>query len=92
MIPMRAYRLRLWLGIMLLALGLSGHLLTAAAAGGGYIQYRDHIFGFVFLSAITWAIMALLGRRYWANRHDITLLILGVVQAILGLLIYSRSV
>ena len=85
------YRARLWIGIVLLAAGLSGHLL-AAARGGSYIHYRHHILGFLFLSAVTWAPLALLGRRYWANRHDITLLALGTVQAILGVLVYSSSV
>jgi hypothetical protein len=89
---MRASRIRLWLGIVLLAVGLSGHLFAAEVTGGRYLHYRDHIFGFVFLSAVAWAILALLGRRYWANRHDVTLLALGTVQAILGLLIYSGSV
>ena len=89
---MRGHRRRLWLAILLLAVGLSGHLLAAWTTGGSYIHYRDHIFGFAFLSAVTWAILALLGRRYWANRHDITFLTLGVVQTILGLLVYASSV
>jgi hypothetical protein len=89
---MRAYRQRLWLGIVLLVVGLSGHLIAAATTGGTYIHYRDHIFGFVFLTAVAWVILALLGRRYWANRQDITLLALGTVQAILGLVIYASGV
>jgi hypothetical protein len=52
------------------------------------VAYRDHIFGFVFLTAVAGAILAGLGWRFWRGRHDITVLILGVVQAILGLAIY----
>lgn len=89
---MSSRRVRLWLGILLLAIGLSGHLLAAAGTGGTYIHYRDHIFGFLFLSAVAWAIIALLGRRYWANRHDITVLALGIVQAILGIMVYVSVV
>jgi hypothetical protein len=85
----RAYRIRLWTGIVLLAVGLSGHLLAAEVTGGRYIHYRDHIFGFVILSVVAWAILALLARRFWPSRRDITLLTLGAVQAILGLMIYS---
>jgi hypothetical protein len=87
----RAYRVRLWIGIVLLAVGLSGHLLAAAVTGGRSIHYRHHIFGFVFLSAVAWAILALLARRFWPNHHDITVLALGAVQAILGVMIYARS-
>jgi hypothetical protein len=89
---MRAYHVRLSLGIVLLAVGLSGHLLAAASTGGHYIHYRDHIFGFVFLSAVAWGILALLARRFWPGRRDITVLTLGAVQAILGLMIYSSMV
>ena len=89
---MRAYHVRLWLGIVLLAVGLSGHLFAAAGTGGTYIHYRDHIFGFVFLSAVAWAILALPARRFWRGRHDITLLTLGAVQALVGWMVYSSSV
>ena len=83
-----AYQIRLWIGIVLLAVGLGGHLLAAEVTGGQSIHYRHHIFGFVFLSAVAWAILASLGRRFWRSRHDITVLTLGAVQAILGLMIY----
>lgn len=86
---MDAYRSRLWFGITLLAVGLSGHLVAAAVTGGTYIHYRDHIFGFLFLSAVAWAILALLSRRFWRGRRDITLLTLGAVQAIIGWMVYS---
>ena len=80
--------LRMWLGVALLAAGLSGHLFAAQAIGGYYIAYRDHIFGFVILTLVAGLIIGLLGRRYWRGRHDLTVLILGVVQAIIGLVIY----
>ncbi len=86
-----AYRVRLWIGIVLLAVGLSGHLFTAAVTGGQSLHYRHHILGFVFLSAVAWVILALLGRRFWRGRHDITVLTLGAVQAILGLMVYASS-
>ena len=79
---------RMWLGILLLAAGLSGHLFAAQAIGGYYIAYRDHIFGFVALTIATGLIIALLGKRFWRGRHDITVLIIGAVQAVGGLLIY----
>jgi len=88
----RAYQIRLWIGIVLLAVGLSGHLLAAEVTGGQSIHYRHHILGFLFLSAVAWLILALLARRFWTGRHDITVLALGAVQAILGLVIYASSV
>jgi uncharacterized membrane-anchored protein len=84
----RARPLWMWLGSALLLAGLLGHLLAARAIGGYYVAYRDHIVGFVILTAVTGVVIAGLGWRFWKGRHDITLAILGVVQAITGLLIY----
>jgi hypothetical protein len=81
-------RLWTWLGIALLAAGLSGHLFAARAIGGYYIAYRDHVFGFVLLTVVTGAILVVLGRRFWRGRTDITVLVLGLVQAIIGFVIY----
>ena len=81
-------RLRMWLGVVLLGLGLLGHLLAAQAIGGSRVAYRDHIAGFVALSLVSGAIIAALGWRFWRSRHDITLLTLGAVQALLGLAVY----
>jgi len=78
----------IWLGVILLAVGLSGHLLAARAIGGYYIAYRDHIAGFLFLTVVSAAIVAALGWRFWKGRHDITLLIVGALQTILGIVIY----
>jgi uncharacterized membrane protein (UPF0136 family) len=78
----------MWLAVVLLAAGLSGHLLAAHAIGGYYVAYRDHIAGFLLASIVTGAIIAGLGWRFWRGRHDITMLILGVVQALFGLVIY----
>jgi uncharacterized membrane protein (UPF0136 family) len=79
-----------WLGLALLVAGLFGHLFAAQAIGGHYIHYRDHIAGFVGLTLVSGVLIALLGRRFWRGRHDITLLILGALQALLGLVIYIR--
>ena len=83
-------RLRMWLGVILLAVGLAGHLFAAQAIGGYYVAYRDHIFGFVVIAVVTGAIIAGLGWRFWKGRHDITLLAIGAVQAIFGFLIYLQ--
>jgi len=64
------------------------HLLSARAIGGSYVAYRDHIFGFVVLTLVSGAIIAGLGWRFWKGRHDITLLILGAVQTIVGIVVY----
>lgn len=77
-----------WLGVILLAVGLSGHLLAARAIGGYYVTYRDHIVGFLFLTLVSGAIIAGLGWRFWRGRHDITLLILGALQTLFGVVIY----
>lgn len=78
----------IWLGIVLLVAGFLGHFLAARAIGGSYIAYRDHMAGFFGLTIISGLIIAAIGRRFWKRRHDISLLILGVVQALIGLLVY----
>ena len=77
-----------WLGVVLLVVGFLGHFFAARAIGGPYIAYRDHIFGFFAILLVTGAIIAGLGWRFWKGRHDITLLIVGVVQALFGIWIY----
>jgi hypothetical protein len=79
-----------WLGILLLPLGLLGHVLAARAIGATYIAYRDHLFGFVAILIVTGAIIAVLGRFFWKGRYDITVLTIGVVQALVGLLVYIQ--
>jgi hypothetical protein len=76
-----------WLGVLLIVVGFFGHFFAARAIGT-YIYYRDHIFGFFLILLVTGAIIAGLGWRFWKRRHDITLLIIGVVQALFGVLIY----
>ena len=79
----------MFLGVLLLAIGLAGHLLAANAEGGRALHYRHHVFGFVLLSVVSGILVAGLGRRFWRGRHDITLLIVGALQAVFGLLIYA---
>ena len=79
---------RTWLGVLLIVVGFFGHFFAARAIGGSYIAYRDHMAGFFGLLVITGAIIALMGRRFWKGRQDITLLIIGVVQALFGIYVY----
>lgn len=77
-----------WLGAILLVVGFLGHYFAARAIGGSYIAYRDHILGFFFILVVTGAIIAGLGWRFWKGRRDITVLIIGLVQALLGIWVY----
>jgi hypothetical protein len=81
-------RLRIWLGLLLLVAGLSGHLFAARAIGGSYVAFRDHIVGFSILTVASTVIVSLLQWRFWKGRPDLTVLIVGAVQAALGLVIY----
>jgi len=84
----RAYDRRLaWLGVLLIVVGFLGHFFAARAIGT-YIYYRDHILGFFLILLVTGSIIAGLGWRFWKGRKDITLLIIGVVQALFGIAIY----
>ena len=80
---------RIFVGVILLTAGLLGHLLAANAEGGREIHYRHHIFGFFLLSVISGILMAALGRFFWRGRHDVSLLIVGALQAIVGFVIYA---
>jgi disulfide bond formation protein DsbB len=77
-----------WLGVLLLVVGFLGHFFAARAIGGSYIAFRDHIFGFFLILVVTGGIIALLGWRFWKGRRDITVLIIGVVQALFGIYVY----
>jgi len=81
-------RRRAWFGVLLLCGGLLGHLLAAQAIGGSRIAYTHHIIGFVGLTVVSGAIIVGLGWRFWRGRHDITLLSLGALQALVGLAVY----
>jgi len=77
-----------WLGVILLVVGFLGHYFAARAIGGSYIAYRDHIFGFFLILLVTGLIIAGLGWRFWKGRRDITVLLIGLVQALLGIWVY----
>jgi hypothetical protein len=81
-------RIRMWLGVALLGAGFLGHFLAARAIGGSYVAYRDHIGGFVVLTIVSGAIIAALGWRFWKGRNDITVLTVGILQALLGVYVY----
>ncbi len=78
----------IWLGAVLTVVGFLGHFFAARAIGGYAIAYRDHIFGFFLILAVTGVIIALLGRFFWRDRRDVTILAIGVVQALVGFVIY----
>ena len=78
----------MWLGALLLVVGFLGHYFAARAIGGSYVAFRDHIGGFFLILVVTGAIIAGLGRLFWRGRTDITLLIIGMVQALFGIFVY----
>ena len=78
----------IWLGAILLVLGLLGHVLAAHAIGGSRIAYTHHILGFFVGLVVFGAAAAALGWRFWRRRPDITLLAVGVAQALFGLVVY----
>jgi len=77
-------------GVVLLVLGLLGHVFAAKAIGGSHLAYRDHLLGFVLITVVAGAIINRLGARFWKGRYDLSLLWLGVVNALLGLLVYVQ--
>ena len=82
--PPSASPLLRWISVLLLALGLLGHLYAAHAIGGSRIAYTHHVLGFGFILLVTGGIIAGLGYRFWRSRWAYTLLAIALVQALLG--------
>jgi len=80
---------RSWLGAVSLALGLVFHLLAANAESGRAIHYRHHVFGFLLLSVVSALLVVGFGRLSWRGRHDLTVLVVGALQTILGIWVYT---
>ena len=78
-------RLLRWGGWLLLGLGLLGHLYAAHAIGGSRVAYTHHVLGFGVILLVTGGVIAGLGHRFWRSRSALTVLAIGVVQALLGL-------
>jgi hypothetical protein len=79
-----------WLGVLLLVVGFLGHYFAARAIGGTYIAFRDHIAGFFMILVVTGLIIAGLGWKFWKGRNDITLFVIGAVQALFGIVVYLQ--
>ncbi|MBA2684085.1 MAG: hypothetical protein H0U66_06315 [Gemmatimonadaceae bacterium] len=77
-----------WIGVVLIFVGLIGHILAAQAIGGTHLAFRDHIVGFFAIAVVSGLIIGGLGWRFGKGRYDIVLLIFGAVQALMGLFVY----
>jgi hypothetical protein len=78
-------RLPLWPGVLLLVLGLLGHVYAAHAMGGSRVAYTHHVLGFFLILLVTGGLIAGVGYRFWRSRAALALLTIGAVQALLGL-------
>jgi hypothetical protein len=76
--------------LLLIALGLFGHLYAADAIGGSRMAYTHHVLGFVLILLVTGGVLMGLGWRFWRTRTALTLLAIGVVQALIGLWIAAE--
>lgn len=70
--------------LVLLGVGLLGHLWAAHAMGGSRTAYTHHVLGFLLILVVTGAALLGLGRRLWRSRPGRTLLVIGLVQAAFG--------
>ena len=80
------------LGVVLLIGGFVGHAYAAHSLGPGHHAWRDHMLGFVGLTIVSAAIVGALGWKLWKGRTDITVLIVGVIQVILGIVVARNPV
>ena len=74
-----------WGGWLLLGLGLLGHLYAAYFMGGSRIAYSHHTLGFGLILLVTGGLIAGLGYLFWRSRPALTFLIIGLVQALIGI-------
>lgn len=89
--PLSSQRLLRASALLLLVVGLLGHLYAAHAMGGSQIAYTHHVLGFFFILLVTGGLLALLGRRFWPTRWTTMLLAIGLVQAVLGLIVATEQ-
>ena len=71
----------------LLGLGLAAHLWAAHLGGGSAVHYGHHVFGFFLILAVTGGVIAGLGWLFWRSRPDLTLIAVGAVQLLFGVLV-----
>ena len=83
---------RYLLGVLLILLGFGGHLLAAGAIGGSAHAYAEHTKGFFLLTAASAVILWGMSLRWWRGRTDLTVLGVGAVQLLLGVLVYALAV
>ena len=83
-------RLSLWLGVLLLVVGLLGHVYAAHAMGGSTIAYTHHVLGYFLILLVTGGAIVALGWRFWRTRTGLAVLVVGIVQALLGLWIAAE--
>ncbi|HEV3486348.1 MAG TPA: hypothetical protein VG106_13140 [Vicinamibacterales bacterium] len=91
-VPPSPSRLPLWAGVLLLVLGLLGHVYAAHAMGGSRVAYTHHVLGFFLILLVTGGLIAGLGWLFWRSRSALTVLAIGVVQALLGLWVATAPV
>jgi uncharacterized membrane protein HdeD (DUF308 family) len=87
----KSNRTWIWLGAVLTVVGFFGHVFAARAMGGSAIAYEHHIFGFFLILVVTGAIILALARFFWRGRNEITILVIGAVQALLGIVVYLNG-
>lgn len=72
-------------GWLLLAVGLLGHVYAAHVMGGSRVAYTHHILGFALILVVTGGIIAGAGYFFWKSRWALALLVIGAVQALIGI-------
>lgn len=88
--PRPTRRWSAWGGVLLLGVGLLGHLYAAHAMGGSRVAYTHHVLGFFLILLVTGGLIAGVGWRFWRSRADLAVLAIGAVQALVGLLVAAE--
>lgn len=80
-------RTRVTTGAVLLFLGFIAHLAAAHLNGGSGIAYQHHVLGFFAILAVTGVAIQLIARFLWRGRTDVTVLTIGAVQFLMGVVV-----
>ena len=76
---------RVGLTVVLLIVGLLGHVVAAREMGGYRLAYIHHVLGFFFIALVTGLLMLGVGWLLWRGRRRPSLLAFSAVQAALGI-------
>ena len=82
---------RVRLGAALTIVGFCCHLVAANMIRAVPMAYTHHIEGFFLIAIATGVLIAALEWFFWRGRRDVTVLVFGAVQALMGFVVIGLT-